>query len=443
MFTFGDLFAGIGGMRIAFEKEGFACKWSCENDKYARTGYKKLFSLSPRSGEIFDGDITEVDIDKIPAFDILVAGFPCQSFSLAGRRKGFNDTRGTLFFNIAEILKVKQPRAFLLENVKGLLSNDSGKTFVIIIKTLKELGYHVHHTVLNGNGWVPQNRERVFIVGFRENIAFSFPKQPPPVESTISSILEEQVNQKFFLTDKQIQKIARYLKSNKGQKNLKRIMNTEYSGLQFSDERITSEDSWQNLKSLEQHCYALPASRVKTVINRLTNANTSHLSKQLIDSNGLAPSLTSGDKRIREVIQIQKLLPPSRRIREQIIDSTGHSSTLTSEHEQVRIQNLSLSNYFQHAIYNSQGQAPTLTTNHGAMNVTIDPSTWRKLTPTEYFRLQGFPEEKITLLLSVLSNSQLYRLAGNSVVVPCIAAIARQMKKALIANEPRGLHAFF
>jgi len=160
---FFDLFAGIGGFRIALEREGFTCVGFCEIDKWARKLYKAYYNV--REEEEYE-DATKINPEDLPDFDILCAGFPCQAFSIAGKRRGFEDTRGTLFFEIARIAKVKRPTYLLLENVKGLLSHDEGRTFEIILKTLDELGYDAEWQVLNSKDFgVPQNRERVFIIG--------------------------------------------------------------------------------------------------------------------------------------------------------------------------------------------------------------------------------------------------------------------------------------
>jgi len=155
-----ELFAGIGGFRLGMERGGHECVFSSEIDKYASLIYEKNFKDKPY------GDITQIKSEDIPNHDILCGGFPCQSFSIAGKRGGFNDTRGTLFFQIARILKDKQPKYFILENVKGLLSHDGGQTFKIIISTLTDIGYDIQWQVLNSKNFgVPQNRERVFIIG--------------------------------------------------------------------------------------------------------------------------------------------------------------------------------------------------------------------------------------------------------------------------------------
>ncbi len=179
-FDFIDLFAGIGGIRIAFEDLGGRCVFTSEWDSYARKTYGTNFS----AGHSVAGDITAIDANDIPDHDVLLAGFPCQPFSIAGvskknalgRSHGFEDeTQGTLFFDVARIIAAKRPRAFLLENVKNLQSHDKGNTFRVILRTLEEeLGYDVHYRVIDGAHFVPQHRERIIIVGFREPIAFDW-----------------------------------------------------------------------------------------------------------------------------------------------------------------------------------------------------------------------------------------------------------------------------
>lgn len=158
-----DLFSGIGGFHLGFEQAGLGeCVWANDWSEHSAAVYKHRF---PNTAYKF-GDITSIDVDELPSFDLLAGGFPCQAFSLAGKRRGFEDTRGTLFFEIARILEAKRPRLVLLENVKGLLSHDDGETFRVILETMDELGYWVEWSVLNSKNFgVPQNRERVFIVG--------------------------------------------------------------------------------------------------------------------------------------------------------------------------------------------------------------------------------------------------------------------------------------
>jgi DNA (cytosine-5)-methyltransferase 1 len=179
-FTFIDLFAGIGGIRKAFELNGGRCVFTSEWDEYAQRTYHANFA----DGSTIMGDITQVHTAEIPNHDVLLAGFPCQPFSIAGvskknalgRAHGFADeTQGTLFFDVARILQVKRPAAFVLENVKNLQSHDKGNTFRVILQTLREeLGYQVFWTTIDGQHWTPQHRERTVIVGFRESTGFSW-----------------------------------------------------------------------------------------------------------------------------------------------------------------------------------------------------------------------------------------------------------------------------
>jgi DNA (cytosine-5)-methyltransferase 1 len=197
-----DLFAGIGGIRLGFEKvskQGVKCVFTSEWDKYSTETYKENFG-----GEAVYGDITKVSLKEIPKHDILLAGFPCQPFSQAGLKKGFSDTRGTLFFDIERILKDKKPRAFLLENVKQLKGHDKGRTLNIIIERLRKIGYsNIQYKVLRARDFgLPQNRERIYIVGFLDkNITFNFPK--PTFEPTrVGDILEKNVDDKYTISDR-------------------------------------------------------------------------------------------------------------------------------------------------------------------------------------------------------------------------------------------------
>lgn len=210
MFTFIDLFAGIGGIRLAFEQVGGKCVYSSEWDKYCQQTYYANFGEKP------DGDITKVDAKDIPEHDILVAGFPCQPFSIAGvskkvsmgRKTGFEDkTQGTLFFDVCRILKEKHPKAFMLENVKNLKSHDKGRTFKIIEESLAELKYKVFYDILDGQNYVPQHRERIIIVGFDmkrygDDVNFNFDITPTKPKQVMRDILEKEVDDKYTLSDK-------------------------------------------------------------------------------------------------------------------------------------------------------------------------------------------------------------------------------------------------
>ena len=224
----GTDFSGIGSPEEALtelNKEGFLdfeSEFSCEIDKYARLSHKEL-----HDSKVFYEDITTRNHSEVSQLDLYVAGFPCQAFSIAGKQLGFEDVRGTLFFNVAEFIKTNQPKAFILENVKGLVSHDYGRTFQTIIDLLSNgggtvngqmsldycgdgLGYHVHYKVLNTKEHgVPQNRERIFIVGFKESRDYGFPVKEP-LKLNLKDLLQEEVDEKFFLSEKAIAKCIRH-----------------------------------------------------------------------------------------------------------------------------------------------------------------------------------------------------------------------------------------
>ena len=209
-YTFIDLFAGIGGMHIAYASAGARCVYSNEWNKYSQQTYYANFGIQP------DDDITKVVAEDIPDHDILVAGFPCQPFSIAGvskkqslgRATGFEDkTQGTLFFDVCRILKAKRPKAFMLENVKNLCSHDRGRTFKVIQESLSELNYKVFFQILDGKAYVPQHRERIVIVGFDmerygDDIKFEFALEPSERQPVMQDILETDVSDKYTLSDK-------------------------------------------------------------------------------------------------------------------------------------------------------------------------------------------------------------------------------------------------
>ena len=194
-----DLFAGIGGIRIPFDELGYECVFSSDWDKKACETYRANF------GEMPHGDITKIDEKDIPPFDICLAGFPCQAFSIMGKMQGFADTRGTMFFEVERILKYHKPRAILLENVKQLVSHDKGRTLQIILEHLDLLGYHVKYRVLNALDFgLPQKRERVIIIGFRDQKLtekWSFDFEPKPYN--LASVLEDdsQVDSSLYASE--------------------------------------------------------------------------------------------------------------------------------------------------------------------------------------------------------------------------------------------------
>jgi DNA (cytosine-5)-methyltransferase 1 len=308
-FKFIDIFSGIGGFRIAFESQGGSCVFSSDIDKWANETYFQNF------GEYPEGDIAKIESNNIPDHDILCGGFPCQPFSIAGRRMGFSDTRGTLFFEIERILKDKKPKAFLLENVKGLVNHNKGNTFLTIKNSLEKLGYNLFYNVLNSKDYgVPQNRERIFIVGFKEKVNFEFPK-PWDLDINVKDILE---------------------------------------------------------KNIQDH--------------KLSEIASSHVDKHF---QSFIESKTLNEKYPLFATEIR----PSR------------------------------------CVFRNDGSSPCLTAKMGTggNNVPVLVPEKRKLTVRECLRIQGFPDNfKIKP-----NNSQSYKQVGNSVTVPVIKLIAKEMMKHL------------
>lgn len=262
MYKFIDLCAGIGGFRIGFCNEDFECVFSSEIDKYCRETYYNNY------GELPHGNLTQINPLNIPDFDVLCAGFPCQPFSICGKKKGFEDTRGTLFFDICRIIKEKQPKVVVLENVKNLLHHDNGNTFKIIIESLENLGYIVQHKILNAKNFgVPQNRERIIIIGSKKQFNFDFPKKPIP---KLLSILENNEN---------------YL--NESEYTLISNPKMQPSGLMFVGYRN------------------------KTLRKRGVKPNTEHLSRahkqcnRIYSVDGIHPTITSQETSGRYFIQLQ------------------------------------------------------------------------------------------------------------------------------------------
>ena len=305
-----DLFCGIGGFRLAFEQAGAGCGFSSDWDQYSQQTYAANFGERPH------GDLRIVADTDVPAHDILCGGFPCQPFSLAGvskknslgRAHGFDDERqGNLFFEIARLLHHHRPAAFVLENVKNLASHDKGNTFKVIYNTLTEdLGYTVHHKIIDAKPWLPQHRERIFLVGFRDPTPFEFPR-PPATGPRLATILEEAAPDKYTLSDK----------------------------------------LWQYLQD--------------------------YAAKHAALGNGFGCS---------------------------VFDGTGVARTLSARYHKDGSEIL---------ISRGEGRNP------------------RRLTPRECARLMGYPD---TFKIEV-SDTQAYRQFGNSVAVPVVTALAKQVMAAL------------
>ena len=401
-FTYVSLFSGIGGFEQALNKLGGTCVFASEIDKFAAQAYETLYGEAPA------GDITKIEAKDIPDHDLLVGGFPCQAFSVAGKREGFEDTRGTLFFDIARIAAEKRPKAMLLENVKGLVNHDKGNTLDTMIQTLNDIGYVVDFDVLNSKFFgVPQNRERIFIVAVRSDLIeaepfseestsgqtivpkgkrrigewadvfnFDFPEQTE-VTTRLRDILETVVDEKYYLSDDKTATLVAQLEA----KN--------------PDERMSKQaiETFNASEFPKEHGDIIHAFRRE------------HL------KDGICPTLSTRPEGFKTAP-----LPIVEAIPEMVgrVDLRGN--------DQIR------------RVYSPTGVAPTLTTMQGGHQ---EPKTAvsegakyriRKLTPLECFRLQGFPDSAHQALVNAgISDSQRYKQAGNAVTVNVIEAIGERL----------------
>lgn len=376
-----DLFAGIGGFRLGMESAGHECVGFCEIDKYARASYKAIHNTE---GEIELHDITRVTDESIRGFgsvDIICGGFPCQAFSIAGHRRGFEDTRGTLFFEIARFASILRPKYLFLENVRGLLNHDGGATFETIIRTLDELGYDVEWQVLNSKDFgVPQNRERVFIIGHsrRYRSRFLFPLSGENQPTSSQSVI----------------KIGNVNPSGNG-------MNGEvYQADGLAPTLTTNKGEGQKI--------AIKSNTIKQFGVLQPNFNQCGV---VYETDGIAPTIRAYQG---------GGLEPKIRVKE--ATSQGYAEAKIGDSV-----NLSHPNSKTRRGRVGKQIANTLLT--GESQGVVEPGfRIRKLTPRECWRLQGFPDWAFDKAQEVNSNSQLYKQAGNSVTVNVIAEIAKELK---------------
>lgn len=375
-----DLFAGIGGFRFGMESAGHECVAFCEIDKFARASYKAIHNTE---GEIELHDITTVTDDEIRNIghvDAICGGFPCQAFSIAGYRRGFEDTRGTLFFEIARFAAILKPKYLFLENVKGLLNHDKGNTFEVILSALDELGYDVEWQVLNSKDFgVPQNRERVFIIGH----------------------LRGQRGRKIFPIGGKSQSTSN--------QSVVKIGNVNPSGNGMNGEVYQAEGLAPTLTTNkgEGQKIAVKTNTIKQFGVLQPNYNQSGV---VYNTDGIAPTIRAYQG---------GGLEPKIRVREATKQgyaeaSVGDSVNLSHPNSKTRRGRV------------GEGIANTLVT--GDSQGVVTPNfRIRKLTPRECWRLQGFPDWAFDKAQEVNSNSQLYKQAGNSVTVNVIKEIARYL----------------
>ncbi|WP_061631046.1 DNA cytosine methyltransferase [Streptococcus pneumoniae] len=373
-----DLFAGIGGFRIGMESAGHECIGFCEIDKFARASYKAIHDTK---GEIELHDITTVSDDTIRGIghvDVICGGFPCQAFSIAGNRRGFEDTRGTLFFEIARFASILKPRYLFLENVKGLLNHDRGNTFEVILSALDELGYDVEWQVLNSKNFgVPQNRERVFIIGHlrREHTRRIFPLSGKNQSTSNQSVM----------------KIGNINPSGNG-------MNGEvYQADGLAPTLTTNKGEGQKI--------AIKSNTIKQFGVLQPNFNQCGV---VYETDGIAQTIRAYQGGgLEPKIRVKEATKQGYQEAE-----IGDSVNLSHPNSKTRRGRV------------GKQIANTLLT--GESQGVVEPDfRIRKLTPRECWRLQGFPDWAFDKAQEVNSNSQLYKQAGNSVTVNVISAIAQ------------------
>src|SRR5690625_3487247 len=485
-FTYASLFSGIGGFEQALDKLGGECVFASEHDpkmktQWAAKAYEVLYGIKP------EGDITQIDAKDVPDHDLLVGGFPCQSFSVAGKRKGFEDTRGTLFFEIARIAKEKQPKALLLENVKGLVNHDKGRTLDIMIRTLNEIGYVVDFNVLNSKYFgVPQNRERIFIIAGREDLHghedwdeettkghtvvpkgkrrlmkygwlksfnFDFPTQEK-VTTRLRDILETNVDEKYYLDEEKTAKLVAKL----SEENQRRFADVE-------SERIVQLNGDRDKPGLsinDNEAYTIPANPMSDRGQMLQEPQIlGHVDikgndsiKRTYSTEGISPTLTSMEgghrqPKIAEKQEVRPVLSPEYSNKSQngrrFKNNDEEMFTLTSQDRHgVAIKEATKKGYTIAKEGDSVNvQFPGSKTRRGrvgkqiantleASNINQDVVTpqyrIRKLTPLECFRLQNFPDRAHQKLVEVgISDSQRYKMAGNAVTVSVVEAITREL----------------
>ena len=367
MLKVGTDFSGIGSPEIALKNLGvdFKSMFACYFDKYAKQSY-----LINHNTENFYDDITTRNQEETPYVDLYIAGFPCQAFSMAGKREGFNDTRGTLFFDLLKYLKAQRPKYFILENVKGLLSHNKGQTMAIILDCLAKtvnsqysftmydegLGYHVYYKVLNTKDYgLPQNRERVFIVGFRDdNHTFKWPK-PFKLEKKLADLLEEEVDDKYYLSDKAVEKLDINFDSN----------NIKVHSL-YPKSSKTGKGGTGPLSKDDGTTYCIDTGNAQAIE---------------IKENTILHNLYGG---FGEDIRTFENYSPS-------IRTSSGGGAIPSVYKQSRI---------------------------------------RKLTPLECLRLQGFPDEfYYRCKKEGLSDTQLYKQAGNSMTSDVMYYLIKEILK--------------
>jgi len=408
MLKIGSFCSGIGSPEQAIKDLNInhSIEFACEIDKYARMTYQ-----ANHEAKIMYEDLTKIYYSSLPDANLFVAGFPCQSFSIAGKRLGFEDTRGTIFFHILEYLKTKKPDMFVLENVKGLLSHDKGKTFDVIINSLAStvngqclmfpnvdtLGYNVYYQVLNAKDYgIPQNRERVFIVGFKNNQAFNFPKKQE-LKLKLKDLLESNVDEKYYLSEKMI----------KGFLSKDNNFNGKF-------EPKTINDLVAN--TLTARCFKSGITDNYIQLQKISGTNQGD---RVYSVNGLSSCLGSngggGGGAKTGLYAIPQAVALTETRTDAAKETRKKNNKLGLDYSSRRDKNLSI---------RKDSLSNCITSNKSIESFILDDYKIRRLTPRECMRLMGFPDSFIT----PCSDTQTYKQAGNSIVTNVLKEIFKEMR---------------
>lgn len=418
-----DLFAGIGGFRFGMESAGHKCIGFCEIDKFARASYKAIHDTK---GEIELHDITTITDEEVRAIgyvDVICGGFPCQAFSIAGARRGFEDTRGTLFFEIARFASILKPKYLFLENVKGLLNHDKGNTFKTILRALDGLGYDVEWQVLNSKNFsVPQNRERVFIIGHLRG---------QRTRNVFPIIREDE-------------------KSDNQQSKIEIVGNTKNPNGTGQGTGSIVYDSKGLIGTLCARDYKEPKQIAIPVLTP-DRANKRQNGRRFKTDGEPMFTLTAQDRHgvvVENEIKKYGTIQPNFNQSGVVYDTDGIAPTLRAYQggnlePKIRVKEATKQGYAEAEIGDSVNLShPNSKTRRGRVGKQIANTLLtgesqgvvetdfriRKLTPRECWRLQGFPDWAFDKAQEVNSNSQLYKQAGNSVTVNVITAIAKELE---------------
>ncbi|WP_016898300.1 DNA cytosine methyltransferase [Staphylococcus capitis] len=431
-----DICSGIGGFRSALEKHGHNCVAFAEIDKFAKQSYRAIYDTE--NEEELD-DITSVTDEHFRLYreqiDIITGGFPCQAFSIAGNRRGFEDTRGTIFFHIARAIKEIQPSYVLLENVKGLLSHDKGRTYGTIVQALDELGYFIEWGLFNSKYWgVPQNRERVYILVTRKDVwkepkLFNLVKQQTSVDTRLVDILETNVDESYYLSEEKTRKLT---------------LNEDLSG-KLNRYDFAERDRIHSVNKVSPTLNTMQGGDRQPKVAIIGNtSNTHYNSHNVHDPKGLSPTIAARDYKGPKQVAIPVLTPDrvnKRQNGRRFKEDNDPMFTLTSQDRHgIAVREATKKGYsiakkgdsVNTSYPNSKtrrgrvGKQVAQTLQAGEVNqgVVTNEIRIRKLTPLECWRLQGFTEEQFYKAKnSGVSKSQLYKQAGNAVTVNVVDAI--------------------